>query len=541
MSATASPIERGAGLMADPTMPLDALRKLRTTHRGRDTDAFDRLYRAYVTTLVGLFGFYMSLGLVDDLTVSPDDIEWVRTSGPSWIGLAAAATILSGLRTGRAGGPLALDEFEAHHILLSPLPRRAAFRDPLRRLALTVAAATAIVGAALGELAARQLPGGQLEWVLSGMLSGLALGSLWLAGALLVHGSPTHQRVALAIGSALVAWSIADLAAGMTTAPTSLVGSLALRPLSDSTVGFVAVALGVVLAAVGSTRAAKMSVERLVARARLVRQVRFALAQQDIRTLMLLRRQLSLESPRRSPWMATHRLTALDRRAPVIARALRSYLRWPRARVLQVVAQASLAGVAARGLWHGSLGFVAVMGVVAYVTALDVIEPLAQDLDHPGLLELVPVRRGPVHLSLLVGATAVMWIWWLLASLVAGLLSFDPDLALAMLIASVSASSAATVAAALSIKRLDAATLIPNPETDGPRLLIRLLWPPALATVGALPVLASSRAALDGGEVVASAVNTLSLVLVPIGLAWAWVRVRDSLPDLAAQQEARTS
>ena len=49
-----------------------------------------------------------------------------------------------------------------------------------------------------------------------------------------------------------------------------------------------------------------------------------------------------------------------------------------------------------------------VLGALAYVAALDAIEPLAQDIDHPGLLGSVPEVEGVVMVKHLAEPVLVM-------------------------------------------------------------------------------------------------------------------------------------
>jgi hypothetical protein len=69
------------------------------------------------------------------------------------------------------------------------------------------------------------------------------------------------------------------------------------------------------------------------------------------------------------------------------------------------------------------------------------------------------------------------------------------------------------------------------PEAQGMRLAFRTAWPPAIAVIGAAPVLAA-RSALDSGKAaVDGALPIVAAVVVLFALITAWVRVRD---DIAA-------
>ncbi|MCZ7628767.1 MAG: hypothetical protein M5U19_06770 [Microthrixaceae bacterium] len=60
-------------------------------------------------------------------------------------------------------------------------------------------------------------------------------------------------------------------------------------------------------------------------------QLRFAVTQQDLRSVVLLRRQLASEVPRNRRWFPV--AAAVGRRLPVFARDLESVGHWPTIRI----------------------------------------------------------------------------------------------------------------------------------------------------------------------------------------------------------------
>ena len=73
------------------------------------------------------------------------------------------------------------------------------------------------------------------------------------------------------------------------------------------------------------------------------------------------------------------------------------------------------------------------------------------------------------------------------------------------------------------------------PEVAGPRLLFRTVWPPAVAVIGMLPLLAARAAAESAGgdptrAVTATAVPVVLLCMVVFG----WVRFRADLHEAMA-------
>jgi hypothetical protein len=74
----------------------------------------------------------------------------------------------------------------------------------------------------------------------------------------------------------------------------------------------------------------------------------------------------------------------------------------------------------------------------------------------------------------------------------------------------------------------DAWSLVP-PEVAGMRIVVRAVWPPALAVLGTLPVLAA-RAATENGRPAASAAGAAAVgVVVAFVLVGSWVRSRDRM------------
>ena len=157
------------------------------------------------------------------------------------------------------------------------------------------------------------------------------------------------------------------------------------------------------------------SIEASERRARLAGQIRFAATVRDLRTVIVLRRQLAQELPRQRPWIrATRRpfspAGSKGRRGrwPVWRRGWQGILRFPSGRLARMVLLAAAAGVAAVGAWRGSTPLVLVAGVALYVVGLDAVEPLAQEIDHPGLLESYPRPAGAVLVRHLACSAAVM-------------------------------------------------------------------------------------------------------------------------------------
>ena len=523
-----------------PSLALRRFRAHRRSRKRRDADAFDAFYRLYVGGLLGLFVFYLALGLVDDVTVDSGAADWAAGMGSLWVSLVAAVAITLGVRSGANGGPLAIDDLELHHILLSPLDRSDVLHDPARQLLTFAAGMGALFGAAAGELASRQLPGEQLEWVLSGLLAGAAITLSGVGAAFLAATSRPGRRrrgVIIALSTVPTAWAIVDLVRADPTSPTSGFGDLAVWALDARPTALVALVVPIVLVGWGWIRKSTMSIERAHHRSQLVAQIRFALAQQDIRSLLLLRRQLAFETPRAEPWTHIRAGGRLEHRFPVLVRDARSYARWPLGRIVRVTGLAAIAGLSLAAMWQGTTAMVAVVGVALYLAAIEVIEPLSQELDHPGIMELIPIAPGRVILGHITIAILAMSTLWVVVGAVAMAAALDWRVGAASAIAAVPAAGAAVAAGGLSIRRFDSPALTVPAEVEGPRMVLRLLWPPALTLAGALPVLLARDAVTGGSPLVPAAATTAGLVGLVAIAAVAWIRFRDDFAIAAAEAQ----
>jgi hypothetical protein len=76
---------------------------------------------------------------------------------------------------------------------------------------------------------------------------------------------------------------------------------------------------------------------------------------------------------------------------------------------------------------------------------------------------------------------------------------------------------------------------IAPPEAQGMRVVFRSAWPPALAVLGTVPVLAA-RAAIDTGDPTAVAIRAATAVAVVFALVCGWVRLRDDIAMWTNQQ-----
>ncbi|HVF13671.1 MAG TPA: hypothetical protein VM942_03675, partial [Acidimicrobiales bacterium] len=284
--------------------------------------------------------------------------------------------------------------------------------------------------------------------------------------------------------------------------------------------GLVLLLLPVVgLAAVGGT-----SLDAARRQAGLLAQLRFALTLQDVRTVILLRRQLAAEGPRRRPWF---RLPSGSRR-PVWRRDWQGVLRWPAVRLARLVVLGVVAGLAASGAWRGTPALVFVAAAALLVAALEAVEGLAQEADHPVRLDTLPIRSGRLvvrHLGVPFVVTLVVVTVAVGAAAVSALMSDGSRTALTVgAVMVVPASLAAVAGAALSVQTDPVDPLLVLEPLGATRLLVRAAAPTVLAVAAVLPVL-SGRAALDAGLAPAAGAGmAAAAVLLAATAAVAWLR-----------------
>jgi hypothetical protein len=98
-------------------------------------------------------------------------------------------------------------------------------------------------------------------------------------------------------------------------------------------------------------------------------------------------------------------------------------MRWPPVRVGRVLVLAAAAGAIAVVAWKASIVLFVLPGALLFVAALDLIEPLAQESDHPTRFELLPGDAAKLfrrHLAApAVALAAVVMVAALVAALVA--------------------------------------------------------------------------------------------------------------------------
>lgn len=470
----------------------DLHRTRRRNHR-QNIHWVDALYRVYLTGLGAIVATLLLAGQFPQSKLDDASQRRLAEIGPAWLGLVFAAVVVTGLRSGARGGPLTLEAPVVQHELLAPVNRKLALRQPALHQLRTLAFAGSTVGAIVGLLAARQTSVDPPRAIICCGAAFALAAALGAGSALFMSGRHLGIRLANLFSLLLLGWCALDVASGATTAPTSLLASVAFWPLRFAPLGVIGILLTAAILYAGVQSVGRTSIEQARRRAGLVSQLRFAVTLQDVRTVVLLRRQLAQELPRARPYFRLRR--GRGRLPAVWRRDWQSYLRFPVVRLARMVALAAVAGLSVGFTWRGTVPAFLVGALTLYLAAYDAVEPLAQEVDHPSRWDAIPEPQGRVLLQHLPAAAVVMLVLVLIAAAAAlVLVPANVVLALAPMFV-LPVAIGATVGAAVSTSMG-----APNPGKQLDELgadmlgfvqMIRLVLPPALVVVAMLPMLAA--------------------------------------------------
>jgi hypothetical protein len=512
-------------------VPYSVLRELRRQRRRRrlaDIEWFDALYRAYLTGGVAIVLVLLLSGLVGDDKISASGLDDLRRLGPAAIGIVAALGVAIGLRSGSRGGPLGLERAEVRYVLLAPIDRRRALLAAAGRQIRFAVFAGAVVGAAIGQLGARRIPdASRLAWAGSVALAGAVIGIASLAAAYLASGWRLPRWFATVLGGLLLAWSIEALV-GPVPSPFASVGALATLPLEVHWWAFLSIPVAVALLVAGLARLGHLSLEAAERRTALVGQLRFAVTVRDLRTVMVLRRQLVQEQHRSKPWF---RLPGFVRH-PIWRRDAHGILRFPLTRLVRMAALTVVAAVALHIAYHDTAPAVLVAALALYLVGLDAIEPLAQEIDQIDRADAIPVERGLLLVHHLPASALLLAGLGVLGGAVAFALDRTTTALSITAVSALPAMWAAGAGAAISVAGEESEPtsntnqMLP-PEVAGMRLLVRSVLPVVICVAGTLPVIGARVAdANDMAPLGGALQGALGATLVIAGTA-AWLRYRE--------------
>jgi len=554
-------IADASGWGANQASSLQALRDLRSArrrHYAAQVDWIEAGYRLYLGVIFGGWALALISGALADVRVDSHALAQIHQRGAAALGLLVAVAVAAGLRSGGRGGPLVLEAPDVQHVLLAPVDRGAALRGLAVRRLRTAGFLGVVLGLVAGIFAFRRLPGRPAEWLLCGALFGAAVAVSALSSALIASGRRFHRAAIWVLAALIIGWSAADWFGERVTSPASMLGALALWPLHRANASFVLPAAGLVVvtgaAVLGLTGLAGTSLEAARRRAGLAAQLRFAVTTQDLRAIILLRRQLASEIPRRRPWLRLAppdgpqrrpwlRLAPPDgpqrrpwlRLAPpngprnaIWRRDWQSFLRWPLVRVLRVGALGALAGLSLLAVWRGTTPLVLVAAFALMVAAFDAVEPIGQEVDHPTLLALLPVGAGQVVRQHLRAPTTVMAGVGLIAAVAAIVAGAPAGLIGVIVVMTVPTALLSLSCAALSVTN-DPFAYVLAPELG----YFQTGLPVALVVIGVGgPVLLARQAARHGASPVGAAVACeLAVFAVSLAvMAWLGSRVAARVP-----------
>ena len=492
------------------------MQSARRRHYIREGDWVDSLYKTYVTViaaLVALFYLGAAFGSADASAATVRDVE---AHAPAVLGLVVAVFAALGLRSGARGGPLAVAAPDVTYLLLAPVPRSVALRATAWRQLRGVLLLPTIAGGVAANIVANHFGGEQVFWIVAGAAFGALAALLTWGAALVASGRRWSSRRAQLVGAALVVWAGIDVALATGTSPMTQIGRVALGPLSWSWSALIGIVLPVVLAGWGLAGIGGASVEPLRRRAQLVRELRFAATLQDLRSVIVLHRELAQELPRSRPWW---RVGGGLRAGPSRRRDWQGYARWPLVRVVRVVVLASVAGAALIGVWRVNDAFVVVAGLALFFAGVDTVEGLAQEHDHPNRAELIPVAWGRLVLDHIVAPACALALVGIVGIVVFFAAVESTDALLVGVIVLVPAALATAVGAATSVVAgAPSPTLyvdFPFPEFGALWLIVRQLLPPRIAITAMVPVAVAHDAL---GHESSAAGAALGATLLPLGL-----------------------
>lgn len=507
---------------------LDELRLTRRRRRLADQEWFEIVYRVYLVGIGVIYAVLWSSALIRDQPFNATQLASLRDHGPAVIGALTALVITGALRSGSRGGPLAIEAADVRHLLLAPLDRRMVMLRPAVQRMRSLTLGSAAAGVILGQAAGRRLPTSMYRWAWSAGAVGAALGLGFAAIAMLAHAVGVKQWVATAVGSALLGFEILAVVDVVPAGPLDTVGNLAFWPLRARPVDLVPVVVVAGLAALALAWCGRVSVERLTRRTALVTQLRFAATMQDLRTVMLLRRQLSLEAVRSRPWFRVPEIGG-----PWWRRSWRSFARFPVRRLGRIAVLAAVGALGVAVAYQGTKLGVILAGLSGFLVGLELIEPLAQHLDHPDLGDLQPHDSGAVHVRLLVASTIVIALVGAVTGALTALVVGGTGHVLLGVLLGAGAALGGGIGAAVStvsgapdpVGQRETAAYLP-PEVAGMTTIGRMAWPPLLATVASAPVLAARTRGGDSAAEIAVAGRWFLAICVAVAFFGYWFKVR---------------
>lgn len=410
-------------MVIDTAGALRDLRRTRQQHRLGDAEWFDVAYRVYLFALVGLTGVVLASDAINGVVGDGIETSDLLARGPSIIGLVVVVGFGLGLRSGADGGPVAIEVADIRHVLLSPISRRRALMRPVGQRIRSVTFSFALATAVLGQFVAREVEGSRVAWAAAGALFGAVTGAVFVTSAVIAHVIRLPRWAATAIGAIGLTWQGAAAwtdwsgpsNSPLRFGPADLGGSLALWGIRQRGIDVVAIAIVLAAIVVALALCGGLRIEPLARRGSLVSQLRFAATVQDLRTVVMLRRQLRAETLRSTPWGGSPRAPIGERRGSrgsvrsmIWRRGFRSLRRLPASRLARIVSLAIVGGVSASLAASSSLLFLLGTLAALFLLGMEAIEPLSQEIDRPDITDGLPIERGQLFAHHLVAPATLL-------------------------------------------------------------------------------------------------------------------------------------
>ena len=514
---------------------LKALRRTRQLHRLGNLDWFEAAYRVYLLGIFGGGGVLWISSSVKDEAVSAGIAADVLRNGPAVLGLFVALAFLAGIRGGAQGGPVALEAADVAHVMLAPVDRRTALMRPaVQRLRSALFMGVAF-GAIVGQLAGRRLPGSIIAWAAGGALYGATLMGVWVGAALLAHTLRVPRWLATMLGLGVLAWQSAAVAWHV-PGPADSFGSLGLWGWRQHTTDLIAVAVAVVGVVVGFVLLGRLSLDALARRSALVAQLRFAVTMQDLRTVILLRRQLNQEHARRRPYVRVPSAkSGTGFTVTVWRRGWHGLLRFPVSRLLRMAAISGAMGVLQASVVRGTTPAFLGTALLGFVLGLEVMEPLSQEVDQADRADALPVERGELMARHLAAPIVALLPFGVIAGVAAAVtLGGNSDAFVPVAVLAIPTVIGAAMGGVVSIVRdapdpasSSSQQAFMPPEMAGFSTAIRLAWPIVVSAVTTVTVLLPRAAWRAGESATGAAIRSAVGVVLVIAFIVYWVKVRD--------------
>ncbi len=372
-------------------------------------------------------------------------------------------------------------------------------------------------------------------WAAGGALFGATVAALWGGAALLAHTLRLPRWLATLAGTAVFAWQVAAVA-GDVAGPADTIGSLGLWGWRQHTVDLVPVAVAVAAVIAGFVLLQRISLEALARRSALVAQLRFAVTMQDLRTVVLLRRQLNQEHTRHRPWRRLGPPRRHGFTAGVWRRGWHGLLRFPATRLVRLAALSAGIGVLQVAATRGTTPAVVGSGLLGFVLGLEVMEPLSQEVDQPDRTDGLPVERGELMVRHLAAPAVALVPFAVIAAVAAVIAAGTTDAIAPAAILALPTLLGGAAGGVISIVRdapdplssSNQQAFIP-PEMAGFTTTLRLLWPILVSTLGTCTVLLVKGALTDGDSLTGAALRGAVGSLLVAGVVGYWTKVRDRL------------